>query len=112
MIMMGDFNAGEDNPAIQKIYQCRSDSKGSPGSSKCFVDSFRVLYPTTGQVGTFNAWKGIKDGQKIDYVFVSEHFRVRNAAIVDYNEDSRYPSDHFPVTATLELVSGSRSQKE
>jgi len=112
MIVMGDFNAGEDNPAIQKIYQCRSDSKGSPGSSKCFVDSFRVLYPTAEQTGTFNGWKGTKDGPKIDYVFVSEHFKVRNAGIVDYNEDSRYPSDHFPVTATLELVNGSRSQEE
>jgi endonuclease/exonuclease/phosphatase family metal-dependent hydrolase len=39
----------------------------------------------------------------IDWILASNHFTVLDAAIDDYNDNGLYPSDHFPVTATLAL---------
>jgi endonuclease/exonuclease/phosphatase family metal-dependent hydrolase len=100
VIIMGDFNAGEDNPAIRKILEFRDES----APDTYLRDSFRVLQPDQQQVGTFNGFRGRKDGPKIDHVFVSRHFLVRSAEIIDYNERGKYPSDHFPVSAVLEVL--------
>jgi len=103
VIIMGDFNAGEDNPAIRKMLEFGSE-KNSGSTSGRLRDSFRVLHPEQKQAGTFNGFKGRRDGPKIDYLFISRHFKVRSADILDYNEAQSYPSDHFPVVAVLELI--------
>jgi endonuclease/exonuclease/phosphatase family metal-dependent hydrolase len=99
-ILTGDFNAGETNPAISYL-------KGETSTiSKCPVpmrDSYRVIDPDSKIVGTFNGFKGTKDKDKIDYVFVSEEWEVKDAAINRFAVDGHTPSDHFPVTARLAL---------
>ena len=94
VIVMGDFNAGEDNPAIRQLLS-QPEVKLS--------DSFRFLHPQEKEVGTFNGFKGSGDGPKIDAILVSPQFNILHAGIVRTNKDGAYPSDHFPVTATLEL---------
>ncbi len=95
VIVTGDFNAGESNVAIKRI------KKGEGG--KEWVDTFRVKHPDAKNVGTFCAFKGVKSGAKIDYVFVAKGTRVHEAKIVDDHEKGRYPSDHFPVFADVEF---------
>ena len=91
VVVTGDFNAGEDNPAAVAM-------RGS------FHDSFRVLHPGATEVGTFNGFKpGQTAGDKIDFVFVEPGVEVLDAAIVRSSLDGRYPSDHFPVTARIRL---------
>jgi endonuclease/exonuclease/phosphatase family metal-dependent hydrolase len=90
VFLTGDFNAGEDNTAINKVTKTN------------LRDSFRVLKPDAKPAGTFNSWKGKTDGAKIDYVFVPEGMRVLEAEILHDNKDGRYPSDHYPVTAIVE----------
>ncbi len=89
VVLMGDFNAGEQNPAL--------DSVRAAG----MVDTFRVAHPTADVVGTFNAWRGRSDGAKIDHVFVSANLSTDHAAILRGHEGGRTPSDHFPVTAVV-----------
>jgi endonuclease/exonuclease/phosphatase family metal-dependent hydrolase len=90
-VVTGDFNAGEQNPAAQAMLAV-------------FRDSFRVLHPDAGEVGTFNGFKhGQTAGDKIDFVFVEPGTEVLEAAIVRASRDGRYPSDHFPVTARIRL---------
>lgn len=97
VIVTGDFNAGEDNPAILHL-------KNKHGRSPVtLVDTFRVLHPEESLVGTFGAFEGKRDGPKIDYVFVEPNVRVRAAEIVHTNADGRYPSDHYPVYAEVVL---------
>lgn len=91
VIITGDFNAGEDNPAIKNL------------KDNGFDDAFRMRNPTETTVGTFNGFKGINDGDKIDYVFVGEDLQVLDATIDRSNEDGKYPSDHYPVTAAVKL---------
>lgn len=92
VIVTGDFNAGEDNPAFRRLV-----GRDRPH----LVDTFRALHPDADAVGTFNGFTGERGGEKIDAVLASPDWRVLQAGIVRLNEDGRYPSDHFPVTANL-----------
>lgn len=97
VVVTGDFNAGEDNPALEALV-----SSGNPSSP--FVDTYRVLYPGEKGVGTFTGFTlGSTDGAKIDYVLVQPGTEVLSAEIVRTSRDGRYPSDHFPVAATIRL---------
>ncbi len=96
VIVTGDFNAGEENPAI--VYLTRS--KEGPVRLQ---DTFRLAHPQAEQVGTFNAFRGRRDGQKIDYVFIRGPWQVRWAAILNQYPGPVYPSDHWAVGAELLL---------
>jgi endonuclease/exonuclease/phosphatase family metal-dependent hydrolase len=91
VVLTGDFNVGEKNPALDAL-------------SGLFVDTFRVVRPDEQPAGTFTAFEfGKFDGEKIDYVFVQPGTEVQHAEIVRFNRDRRYPSDHFPVVARIRL---------
>ena len=95
VVVTGDMNAGEDNLAIVHLKQPGTNAKTA------LVDTFRVLYPNAKTVGTFNAFQGRTDGAKIDYVLTNPWAKVISAEILRMNQDGRYPSDHFPVVATI-----------
>lgn len=99
-VLTGDFNAGEDNPAILFL------KRGDPSSTQkplLMVDSFRQLHPDEKVVGTFNGFKGTRTNAKIDYIFVLPDTEVLSAEIIRPPEGQPCPSDHFPVTAKLRL---------
>ena len=105
-VVTGDFNAGENNPAILYLKGVKSLSGDHGGESKnpvAMVDTFRVLHPDAAEVGTFNAFEGRRTGEKIDYVFTTLPVEVLEAEILHDSVDGRYPSDHFAVTAQLRL---------
>ena len=91
-IITGDFNAGESNAAFTFI------------TSQGFRDTFRLRHPEASAVGTFNAFRGESDGEKIDAVLISPGWFVISAEIVRANRNGRFPSDHFPVTAEVLLL--------
>ena len=96
VIVTGDFNVGETNPALATL---------TGGSSAPFVDTFRVLHPDIKDVGTFSGFKvGSIGPDKIDYILVQPGTEVLSAEIDRFSRDGRYPSDHFPVTARIRLV--------
>ena len=95
VVLTGDFNAGEQNPAIIRIKQQEGDDAIG------LVDTFRVAHPDAKEVGTFNDFKGRTDGEKIDFVFANPGAIVESAQILRTHRDSRYPSDHFPINAEL-----------
>ena len=111
-VVTGDFNAGENNPVITYL-KGKIAVEGPDGSkvktSVPMIDTFRVLHPDVTDVGTFNAFKGDRSGNKIDFVFVPPGTKVLEAQILYDNVDGRYPSDHYPVDARFRLsVSGGR----
>jgi endonuclease/exonuclease/phosphatase family metal-dependent hydrolase len=96
VIITGDFNAGEKNPAVAAIT-----------AGGAFADTFRVKYPDERTVGTFTGFDPARtEGEKIDYVFAPASAEVLNAAIVRTTRGGRLPSDHFPVVAQIRLPSG------
>ncbi len=99
IVVTGDFNAGEDNPAMATLMGAPAGGGRAP-----FVDTFRVRHPGAREVGTFTGFTfGETTGPKIDYVLVEPSAEVLEAAIVRTSRDGRYPSDHFPVTARVRL---------
>lgn len=90
VVITGDFNSGEGSKPYQFLV----------GGN--LIDTFRIAHPTrTEKESTFTAWKGRLIGNRIDWVLCSPNFRVLSAEINRTNDNGRYPSDHYPVTATL-----------
>jgi len=90
-LVTGDFNAGEDNPAVTAMRQAG------------FIDTYRAVDPDPSGDGTFGGFQGDSSGAKIDFVFARGPWRVRSADILRRRGGDRDPSDHFPVTAHLTL---------
>ena len=90
VVITGDFNSGEGSKPYQFLV----------GGN--LIDTFRIAHPTrTEKESTFTAWKGRLIGNRIDWVLCSPNFRVLSAEINRTNDNGRYPSDHYPVTVTL-----------
>ena len=89
VLVTGDFNAGESNPAFTALLEGGLN------------DTFRTLHPDARDVGTFHGFEGDRSGEKIDAVLASPGWRVLEAWIVTLHDGSRYPSDHFPVMAVV-----------
>jgi len=89
VLVMGDFNAGEDNPALTPLRQAG------------FVDTYRVVDTDPAGDGTFGAFRGDSTGAKIDYILARGGWTVRNADILRRRSGVRDPSDHFPVVARV-----------
>jgi len=103
VIVMGDFNSGEANPAYRFLTGAGELSPQAVPSPR-LRDTYRVWHPADTLVGTFNGFTGARNGEKIDHVLVSGDWSVLEAAIVTTSAAARYPSDHFPVTATVRLA--------
>ena len=54
---------------------------------------------------TYGAFRPPGDGitARVDWILVGGPIAVRSAETVLHNDDGRYPSDHYPVAASLEL---------
>jgi len=105
-VVTGDFNSGEENPVILYLkgkVKLGAEKKGEFENPVPMVDTFRVLHSDAIEVGTFNGFEGNRKGEKIDYVFVAPNVNVLETQILDDNDNGRYPSDHFPVTARILL---------
>jgi len=105
-IVTGDFNAGEDNPVILYLKGKKAldkDNAGATPNPVLMVDTFRVLHPDNKDVGTYNDLQGKRSAPKIDYIFASPALEILQAEILRTQYAGRWPSDHFPVTATLSV---------
>lgn len=93
VICTGDFNSTPDTEQIQ-------------GMAALVHDTYTVSkMPPYGPVGTSNGFRFTAPlAKRIDYIFVSKHFDVQKYAVLTDAKDQRYPSDHLPVVATIQLA--------
>jgi endonuclease/exonuclease/phosphatase family metal-dependent hydrolase len=103
LIVMGDFNSGETNPAYLYLTSGREPLRGAPPSPN-LLDTYRRVHPADTMAGTFNGFTGAVSGEKIDHILVSGAWAVLDADIVRASRNGRYPSDHFPVIAVIRLA--------
>lgn len=93
VIVTGDFNSKPDEEPAQYM---QSQMQNSRSISK-------LVY------GPADTWNGFKFNQKpdgcIDYIFVShyKYLSVSKFATLTDSYDMKYPSDHFPVLATITI---------
>ena len=131
VFVLGDFNANELNPAVRVLLdepaaaggnetgtdgrterggadETEAHAAGVPGGEldpRPLVDTYRVLYPDDdlNEIGTFHDFTGQPLTTKIDFVLAPTGIPVLEAGIIRTHAGGRYPSDHFPVYAVVDL---------
>jgi endonuclease/exonuclease/phosphatase family metal-dependent hydrolase len=89
VVLLGDFNAVEQNPALAALR-----------NQGVLVDVFQSLHPQEKERTTLHFWRGSRAGLlKVDHIFVSHEAEVISAGIRDH--DMPMVSDHFPVIARV-----------
>ena len=86
VILIGDFNTVPTSTAHAVLARTLSDAWDSSAKR-------------TGPAATFHNFTGTPD-RRIDWIF-TRGLTVRSVKTVTYSRGGRYPSDHFPVAATL-----------
>jgi endonuclease/exonuclease/phosphatase family metal-dependent hydrolase len=91
VVLSGDFNARPDDAPLQYTTANMQNSRSIS----------QLVY------GNEDTWNGFKFSEKpdgcIDYIFVSRNKKiiVKKFATITDSYDMKYPSDHFPVMATI-----------
>jgi endonuclease/exonuclease/phosphatase family metal-dependent hydrolase len=97
VVIMGDFNCDEDSEPYGVLVD------GESGAAVDLIDSYREIQPErTDQEATFHAFRGKTEGSRIDWVLHTPDLQTLAAGIDTTHEGLKYPSDHFPVTATFQ----------
>lgn len=101
VIVTGDFNCGEGSEpyaSLMKPFHPTSPSE----ANRSLVDTYRAKHvDRSEEEGTFNGFRGRRSGPRIDWILVTPDWHIMDANIVRTEFHGRYPSDHFPVTASL-----------
>ena len=93
VILTGDFNLQPQEEPVQYISSQMQNTRSVAG----------LVY------GSTDTWNGFKFMEKpqgtIDYIFTNKHklLSVTKFATLTDSYDLKYPSDHFPILATLLL---------
>ena len=87
LMIMGDFNSNEQNPAYRAALTAGLRS------------AYRVIDPATGDRSTFTGFKDTPDWLTgvIDHILIDSRWKVIDAGIDMRKFGPLWPSDHFPV---------------
>lgn len=89
-ILTGDFNGSKETEWYKTLE-----------SSELLTDTYNgVAYPYV-QNGSFNAFTSPKSDEIIDHIFITKIFEVKRWGVLTDSYYGKFPSDHFPVMATL-----------
>ena len=94
VVLTGDFNVEPNSTLIIDLKKNFSDSKELAKDN------------VFGSDGTFNGFKFHKQvTRRIDYIFLSKEttINVKKYGVLTDSKDLKYPSDHFPVIAHLQV---------
>ncbi len=80
LVVMGDFNAFPMDPEVRH-----------------FSEQAGLTDLTAGIRGTFHDFGALSEPEKIDYIFASKEWKVKECGIWEEKADGRFISDHFPV---------------
>lgn len=92
LALLGDYNCV---PGSEPYELVTGEAVGP-----ALVDAREVAEEVAGPAETFHGFDGEPD-ERIDYVFVDPGAEVRRHETVTQSRDGSYPSDHFPVLATV-----------
>lgn len=88
-VIMGDLNALSASGPVRRL------------RAAGFTDCWRALFPLRAAAATFHDWTGRTLGPRIDYILHRGPLATVTAAIDTEQRAGGWPSDHYPVHATL-----------
>ena len=95
-VLTGDLNVKEDSDAYKTLTNKNATTKLSDARYASVNGHF-------GGDSTFNEFKELQPGRKIDYIFVREGMRVLEHGALSDQWNGLWASDHIPVLAEIEL---------
>ncbi len=99
-VLTGDFNAAPDS----KPYQILTNGVDGGGEQvQPLRDAVSISQePAKGPDSTWNGFRRITPGRRIDYVFLPmDRGSVKSIEAIDKTFEGRFPSDHLPVVAEV-----------
>ncbi|MCU9612685.1 endonuclease/exonuclease/phosphatase family protein [Caldibacillus lycopersici] len=97
IILMGDFNSTPENNVIRFLH-------GTQPIHNVVTELRDAYEKLQGQLGsTYHAFEGVKDGEPIDYIFVTNNIQVLETKIDRDKIENSFPSDHYPVITRVQL---------
>jgi endonuclease/exonuclease/phosphatase family metal-dependent hydrolase len=121
-IVAGDFNAEPDDQAartmtdagLRDVFTIAAPAAAGhahvelgalPQASQPALErDARAANVASGPTTTTGGFAGTGERRRIDYLFVSRHWTVDEAAVATFRRHRRLPSDHWPVVATVRLA--------
>lgn len=99
IVLAGDFNFTEDTAGYAVLARPAGDAPA------WLVDGYRAVHPQRQpDEATFHGFKGTRAGSRIDFIFHTREFEATSATIErTASPAGLYPSDHYAVTAVLQL---------
>lgn len=91
VVLMGDFNAPPENPAVRRV---------TAGDSPVPLDALATA-GIGAKHGTYHGFTGKPEAHPIDYIFLSPEWKITECRILP-DSGPPYLSDHFPLAAVLE----------
>jgi endonuclease/exonuclease/phosphatase family metal-dependent hydrolase len=93
LVLAGDFNCAAER---SRAYEILTQEAG-------LADTWALAARRrNADLNSFNDFQpGRHEGERIDWILVRGATAVEEAAVVDYPPGTQFPSDHFPVTATV-----------
>jgi endonuclease/exonuclease/phosphatase family metal-dependent hydrolase len=91
VIVTGDFNAEKDSEAYRTLT-----------GDGALIDAFRQVHPIGTDEVTYHGYGQPEEMAPIDWILVSDHFRVIESRIDRTHQGNLFPSDHYPLTAVLD----------
>ncbi len=95
-VVMGDFNMEMDNPAMRYLEKIGYSTPYPPMN-----DAWSLTNVQNSNIGTRHGFSGKTSGPKIDHIPLCENAIPLSVKIDRRSYDGHYPSDHFPVIATI-----------
>jgi endonuclease/exonuclease/phosphatase family metal-dependent hydrolase len=105
-IVMGDFNMERDNPAMQHLRQAGFPSARSPFPGT--IDAWAAVHFREPEIGTRHGFRGKTSGPMIDHIRLCDKITPLEARVDCRDYNGKYPSDHFPVIASIRVNKSSR----
>lgn len=95
LIIMGDFNSTPNSKLIKEFLNESISNKRLIAVQEKKKDLYNKA--------TMGNFKNKEKGAHIDYIFVSEEFEIVDVEIIKYNINGKYPSDHYPLMAEINI---------
>ncbi|MGC1272125.1 MAG: endonuclease/exonuclease/phosphatase family protein [Planctomycetaceae bacterium] len=95
VVLTGDFNTLPDSPPYRNL---TAEANGIT-----LRDARLAVDDPQGPDSTWNGFKEIAPGRRIDFVFTTGPATVTAFRTLDETREGRFPSDHLPIVATVKL---------
>lgn len=116
VLVLGDFNAAPGSDPYRELTGSRGNlaelrdafvelglaPRSADAGTTAPASDAEAAAATAMPLGTFHGFSGVP-GERIDWVLHNRQWQTLNAAVIATALQGVWPSDHFPVTATLRL---------